>query len=96
MTNQEQYEELWKKAKAYDRIMGGWTSFKDKLPEQGKWVLVTVFGTVTMAYRNSEIVEKLSIIMLDPINNQTKAIDPKVYHITHWMPLPEALKESEK
>lgn len=84
----------WIRYKMFERILknqptiGEWISVKDRLPEEGKFVLVT--GNL---YPNKHVGGTMAV---------SRRIDVTYWsgfgrtgNITHWMPLPEPPKEED-
>jgi hypothetical protein len=65
--------------------MSDWIKVEDRMPERGKEVVVYNAGFVMSAYvRSTEYFKK-------PVTPWMSNNRP-LYHVTHWMPLPEPPK----
>lgn len=70
-----------------------WINFSEKLPPKDQHILVQTFGLVTIGERTSDADRALRLSILDPISNSYKNIDPSMYQIRRWQPLPPAYRE---
>lgn len=69
-------------------FMSEWVSVKDKQPPIGEWVL-WLDGNKTMGYHSP-------FHHIDRINQRGECLVNYFHKYTHWMPLPEPPKETNK
>ena len=60
--------------------MNEWVSVKDRLPNEGSYLVFLDNGFICRAFFNKE-------------NIWVDVMSSKLLNVTHWMPLPEAPKE---